>query len=91
MSDVQREGDEILAHLPALPDARWGVTNLGGGWTITLTRTSSFEGATADEAVRRALLALPRAPQCNCSNPLAALTLHGCPVHGHQQLRGTHV
>jgi hypothetical protein len=62
MSDAQREGDEVLARLPTLPDAEWGVTNLGHGWTNTLTRRRIFRGATADDAVKAALSGLGCSP-----------------------------
>jgi hypothetical protein len=53
----QEEGDAILSRLPTPPDgARWGVTNLGGGWTITLTLHRRFHGPTPDTALDAALV-----------------------------------
>lgn len=55
---VEERGNALLARLPVVLNARWVVTNLGGGWTITLTRIQSFRGATENESVDAALAAL---------------------------------
>jgi len=55
---VLREGDAALARLAERFDATeviYGLTNIGDGWTVTLSRHERFTGATAEEAVDAAL------------------------------------